>query len=78
MPLIDNINGIKIHAYNGEHRPPHIHADYNEYEVLIEIESKKIYAGFLPARQLKQVLVWLSDNESWALEVFYQLNSELK
>ena len=34
MPTIDTINGIKINVYNGEHRPPHIHAVYNEFQVL--------------------------------------------
>lgn len=78
MPLIESIQGVKIHVYNGEHRPPHIHADYNEYEVLIEIESGKIYAGSLPSKQLKIVFEWLSENAVWALEVYYQLNPELK
>jgi hypothetical protein len=78
MPILENINGIKIHVYNGEHRPPHIHADYNEYEILIEIETGKIYAGEMPNRQLKTIFDWLSGNSDWALEVFYQLNSDLK
>jgi hypothetical protein len=33
MPTIDNFNGIKINVYNGDHRPPHIHAIYNEFEI---------------------------------------------
>lgn len=37
-----------------------------------------IYAGDLPAKQLKQVFDWLSGNSEWALEVFYELNPELK
>jgi hypothetical protein len=78
MPTIDNFNGIKIHVYNGEHRPPHFHADYNEYEVLIEIETSMIYAGELPVKQLKQVFDWLSGNTEWALEVFYELNPDLQ
>ncbi len=78
MPLIDSIKGIKIHIYNGEHRPPHIHAVYNEYEVLITIENGKIYAGSLPAKQIKIVFGWLTVNKDWALEVFYQLNPELQ
>lgn len=45
MPTIDSFNGIKIHVYNGEHRPPHIHADYNEYEALIEIERGSFIPG---------------------------------
>ena len=78
MPLIDNFNGIKIHIYNGEHRPPHIHAVYSEFEILIVIETGKIYAGEIPNKQLKLVFDWLSGNTDWAIEVFYQLNPELK
>jgi hypothetical protein len=78
MPRVDTINGIKIHLYNGEHRPPHIHAQYNEFEILIVIETGQIYAGEMPNRQLKQVFDWLSGNADWALEVFYELNPELK
>lgn len=39
MPTVEIVNGIKISIYNGDHRPPHIHAKYNEYEILIEIET---------------------------------------
>lgn len=78
MPTIDNFNGIKIHLYNGEHRPPHIHAEYNEFVILIEIETGEIYAGEMPIRQLKLIFDWLSGNSDWALEVFYQLNPNLK
>ena len=46
MPTIDIFNGIKIHIYNGEHRPPHIHADYNEFEVLIDIEKGEIQVTY--------------------------------
>ena len=77
MPLIEFIKGVGIHIYNGEHRPPHLHASYNEFEVLIEIENSEIYAGYLPSRQMKIVLEWLKDNSKWALDVFYQLNPEL-
>jgi hypothetical protein len=57
MPTIDSFNGIKIHVYNGEHRPPHIHADYNEFEVLVDIEKGVVFAGDLPTKQLKQVSI---------------------
>jgi len=77
MPTIDIIDGIKILIYNGEHRPPHFHAVYNEFEVVIEIESGKIYAGDLPIKQLKKVFDWLAGNSNWALELFYELNPEL-
>jgi len=54
MPTIDFFDGIKINVYNGEHRPPHIHAVYGEFEVLLIIENCKIYSGFLPGKQLKK------------------------
>lgn len=38
-----------------DHRPPHIHAIYNEFEILIVIETGNIYAGNMPNKQLKQV-----------------------
>lgn len=78
MPTLDYVYGIKISVYNGEHRPPHIHASYNEFEALILIENNGIYAGELPNRQLRIVFDWLTDNSDWALEVFYELNPELK
>ena len=77
MSTIDIIDGIKILIYNGEHRPPHFHAVYNEFEVVIEIESGKIYAEDLPNKQLKKVFDWLAGNSNWAMELFYELNPEL-
>jgi hypothetical protein len=77
MPRIDSFNGIKIYMYNGDHRPPHIHASYNEFEVLIVIETVTIYAGHLPARKLKLVEDWVSSNTDWLINLFYELNPEL-
>jgi hypothetical protein len=46
--------------------------------VLIQIEDGVIYAGDLPNKQLKLVFDWLLGNSDWALEVFYELNPQLK
>jgi hypothetical protein len=70
MPTIDTIDGIKVCIYNGEHRPPHFHAIYNEFEAVLEIASGNVYAGGLPNKQLKKVFDWLAGNSDWALEVF--------
>lgn len=78
MPTIDSFNGIKIQIYNGDHRPAHIHTIYNEFEVLIEIQNQRIYAGDLPNKQLRKVFDWLDENSEWALTVFYELNPNLK
>lgn len=77
MPTIDRIDSIKINVYSNEHRPPHIHATYNEFEVLLEIETLNIYAGFLPNIQFRLVLNWLHENREWAFTVFKELNPEL-
>ena len=78
MPNIDSIEGIKINIYNGDHLPPHVHVLYNEFEVLLIIKSKKVYAGYLPGKQLKKAKDWLIKNEQEALEIFYVLNPQLK
>jgi hypothetical protein len=78
MPTVDLIDGVKINIYNGDHRPPHVHVIYNEYEVLLVIQSQEVYSGDLPPKQLKKVLNWLAENADWALEVFYELNENLR
>lgn len=78
MPTIDLIDGICINIYYNDHVPAHIHAAYNEDEALVEIIRKKVYAGYLPGKQLKKVVAWLKENESEALAIFYKLNPRLK
>jgi len=77
-PVIDSFDGIKICIYNGEHRPPHIHAIFAEHEVLIEIETSVSYAGSLPTKKMKKVNAWLQDNKENALLIFQQLNPQLQ
>jgi hypothetical protein len=38
--------------YWDDHNPPHFHATYGEYEILIKINDFSIYAGYLPSRTL--------------------------
>lgn len=78
MPTIEKIDGLKIVINNGDHRPPHVHAIYNEFEALIIIETCLIYAGGLPTKQMKRALNWVAVNQDWALSLFYELNPELK
>jgi hypothetical protein len=78
MPTLEYVDGIRIVIHNGEHRPPHIHAIYQKFEVIIEIETGKICAGYLPSRQLKKASAWINENKDWALSLFYELNPQLK
>jgi hypothetical protein len=78
MPIIEYFDGLKIFIYNGEHRPPHFHAIYGEFEVIIDIETGKIYAGDLLKRQLKKAFDWITGNKALALSIFFELNPHLK
>lgn len=49
---------VKIFYY--DHNPPHFHAEYVEYEVLVNINTLAILAGSLPARALGMVTEWAS------------------
>jgi hypothetical protein len=60
--------------YFDDHLPPHFHAEYNEFEVLIEIKTLKIYAGFLPNKQFKKVKEWASNNQVFLLEKWNEFN----
>ena len=60
MPTIAMFYGIiiRMYCYPGEHNPPHIHAYYQDYKALIDINSCELSEGTLPPRQLKLVLAW--------------------
>ena len=74
MPTIAIIDSIRILIYYNDHMPPHFHAEYNEFEVLIEIKSLQILAGSLPAKQMKRVLRWAKDNKTILLNKWDELN----
>jgi hypothetical protein len=63
MPLISKFYGILIYMYWGDHAPPHFHAEYGEFEALIEIETLKIYKGELPKRALRLVMEWAEQHK---------------
>jgi hypothetical protein len=50
MPRISAFYGIFIWMYWEDHNPPHFHATYNEFEILINITDLSVYAGYFPAR----------------------------
>ena len=50
MPTISSFYGILIlmHLTRKEHRPPHIHAYYGDYEATFYIENGEVYQGKFP------------------------------
>jgi len=68
MPLISEFFGISIFMYWNEHVPPHFHASYAEYEILVDIRDAVVLKGAFPAKQLKLVLAWCELREAELLE----------
>lgn len=80
MPTMHVLDSIKIDVYAREHPPPHFHALFAEYEILIEIRTLDTYAGALPKKQHKAVLEWASDEgiKNRLLDAFHTLNPNLR
>ena len=57
-----------IQTFFSDHSPPHFHALYAEYEVLIEISTLKVIKGKMPKRALALVLEWAFEHRSELLE----------
>ncbi len=57
MPIISTFYGIIIYMFWRDHNPPHFHAKYGEYEVVVEIETGKI-EGTMPKRALQMIQEW--------------------
>ncbi len=58
MPEISRFFGIIIKMFYDDHNPPHFHALYGEFEVLIDINTLAVFAGHLPPRALGLVVEW--------------------
>jgi len=58
MPEISRFYGIVIKMFFDDHNPPHFHALYGEYEVLIDINTFALFAGHFPPRALGLVNEW--------------------
>ena len=58
MPKISRFYGIVIMMFYNDHNPPHFHANYGEYRVVIDI-SEEVVKGFMPKRALELVFEWM-------------------
>jgi hypothetical protein len=58
MPEICRFYGIIIKMFFQDHSPPHFHAEYQEFEALIDILTLEIIEGNLPSRAKLLVIEW--------------------
>ena len=68
MPQISSFYGIIILMYWDDHNPPHFHAKYGEFEILICIGDLSIYSGYIPSRALGLVIEWASLHKEELME----------
>ena len=62
MPQISRFYGIIILMNYRDHLPPHFHAIYNDYEVIVSIGDGEI-KGNMPVRALRLILEWWEINK---------------
>ena len=61
MPVISLFYGIIVRMYNekgGQHKTPHIHAEYAGEEVVVALDGT-ILEGGLPKGKMKLLLAWM-------------------
>lgn len=67
MPIISQFFGISISMFWDDHNPPHFHAKYGEYEIVVAIQTGQV-SGKFPARALGLVQEWRVLHETDLLE----------
>lgn len=60
-------NGIKfiIHTSENGHNKPHLHAQYQQKEVVLEIPSGKVITGNINSKKMKLASEWVVTNEAF-------------
>ena len=58
MPRVSEFFGIVIRMFYNDHRPPHFHAEYAEYEAVYRIDTLEVLRGGLPRRAHALVVEW--------------------
>ena len=67
MPIISRFLGIIIAMYWDDHSPPHFHAKYGEYEIIVNILNG-VVEGKFPKRALRLLLEWYELHKNELME----------
>jgi hypothetical protein len=66
MATLSMFYGLVISMFYGDnkqHKLPHIHAQYQDFEAVISIPEGEIISGGLPAKKIKLVQAWIIMHE---------------
>lgn len=61
MPTLSIFFGIIVRMYSeqgGKHNKPHIHAEYQNYNIVVDLDGNTIEGDF-PKGKLKLLLAWI-------------------
>jgi hypothetical protein len=61
MPEISRFYGIIILMNFLDHAPPHFHAWYNDYKIIVSITDGTV-TGEMPKRALKLIFAWMGQH----------------
>ncbi|MFH1604257.1 MAG: DUF4160 domain-containing protein [Pseudomonadota bacterium] len=50
MPILSVFFGIIVRMWHDDHRPPHVHVEYQGFEAFVEIGTGEISEGRLPKK----------------------------
>ncbi|MBF0311586.1 MAG: DUF4160 domain-containing protein [Magnetococcales bacterium] len=86
MPVISTFYGILILMYcfdEGQHRKPHIHARYQNFEASFAILDGECLAGTMPPNKMHHIRRWIDMHReelliNWALAVEGELPRRIK
>jgi len=70
MPIEYKHDGLSFHIYFQDHPPPHVHAKYGEYSLIINIETGKLISGYLPQKQRKLAIQIVKEKKVLFIETF--------
>jgi hypothetical protein len=74
MPELCRFLGIVIFMNFNDQNPPHFHAKYGDYEIIIEIGSG-IIEGKFPKRAMNLVMEWYDIHKDELLENWMSISS---
>ncbi|MEO5644607.1 MAG: DUF4160 domain-containing protein [Bacteroidia bacterium] len=79
-PVLVDKDGVRIYVRSREHLPPHVHAFCGDDVALVNIRTGEIVGGYLSAKKLRIVQLWLDEGENRKVteENFYELNPRLR
>jgi hypothetical protein len=86
MPAISMFYGVIVYMYfmdNKQHQMPHIHAKYQDNEVVVAIPNGEILEGSIPNSKMKLLQAWIELHKdeliaNWQLAVSGQPPYKIK